>query len=273
MIGIQRAAVAIAAAEAILIGCRSRVWASIAACPIFAATKVFGALIRRFAVARLSEMASPRWFRDDVALAWGFYGHRLNLYRATIPHTGFHTLLQMCADKSYFIYTSNVDGQFQKAGFDPTRIVECHGSIHHLQCTAVACCARHPEIWRADDANIAVDAATFRAREPLPQCPICGYVARPNILMFGDAIWLHERSLEQEKRFKAWKNNLRGKVVVIECGAGTAIPSVRYQAELLLEKHDATLIRINPRESDGPTGTISLATGALDGLQQISRLL
>jgi len=33
----------------------------------------------------------------------------------------------------YFIYTSNVDGQFQKAGFDPLRLVECHGSIHHYQ--------------------------------------------------------------------------------------------------------------------------------------------
>src|SRR3954466_6839529 len=37
-------------------------------------------------------LASPRWFREDPALAWGFYGHRLNLYRATPPHEGFALL-------------------------------------------------------------------------------------------------------------------------------------------------------------------------------------
>src|SRR6266403_3978961 len=27
------------------------------------------------------SLANPRWFASDPALAWGFYGHRLNLYR------------------------------------------------------------------------------------------------------------------------------------------------------------------------------------------------
>jgi NAD-dependent SIR2 family protein deacetylase len=26
---------------------------------------------------RFEQLAYPRWFRDDPALAWGFYGHRL----------------------------------------------------------------------------------------------------------------------------------------------------------------------------------------------------
>jgi NAD-dependent SIR2 family protein deacetylase len=43
----------------------------------------------------------------------------------------------------------NVDGHFQKAGFDPERIYECHGSIHHLQCHA-GC----PETWLADDVTV-----------------------------------------------------------------------------------------------------------------------
>ena len=272
MTEIQRAAAAIAVADAILIGVGAGMGVD-SGLPDFRGDEGFWRAYPPFRGRSFSEMASPRWFRDDVALAWGFYGHRLNLYRATMPHAGFQTLLQMCADKSYFVYTSNVDGQFQKAGFDPTRIVECHGSIHHLQCTDAACCARNPDIWRADDVQIEVDGATFRAHEPLPRCSICGQCERPNILMFGDAIWLHERSFAQEKRFENWKNNLRGKVVVIECGAGTAIPSVRYQSENLLVRHDATLVRINPRESDGPDGTISLAAGALDGLNQISNLL
>ena len=59
-------------------------------------------------------------------------------------------------------------------------------------------------------------------------------------------------------------------MAIIECGAGTAIPSVRYQSESVLARHNATLIRINPREADGPDGTIALAMGAGEALRQIS---
>src|SRR5437764_3086705 len=37
-------------------------------------------------------LANPRWFTSDPSLAWGFYGHRLNLYRSTGPHAGFQIL-------------------------------------------------------------------------------------------------------------------------------------------------------------------------------------
>ena len=46
-----------------------------------------------------SQMANPQWFSDDPTLAWGFYGHRRNLYRATEPHTGFDILRKWAAQK------------------------------------------------------------------------------------------------------------------------------------------------------------------------------
>lgn len=39
-----------------------------------------------------SSIANPNAFNDAPALAWGFYGHRLKLYRQTTPHQGFHLL-------------------------------------------------------------------------------------------------------------------------------------------------------------------------------------
>ena len=92
------------------------------------------------------DMANPGWFSRDPELAWGFYGHRLGLYRATTPHRGFGTLQRWAEKLEYgsFVFTSNVDGQFQQAGFDRERVIECHGSISHLQCTEP--CSR--EIWR-----------------------------------------------------------------------------------------------------------------------------
>lgn len=45
-------------------------------------------------IARLSlsfaEMADSAWFSENPHHAWAFYGHRLNLYRATQPHVGWH---------------------------------------------------------------------------------------------------------------------------------------------------------------------------------------
>src|SRR5947209_11919199 len=84
-----------------------------------------------------TEIADPRAFEESPNLAWAFYGHRLLLYRETRPHKGFRLLLECGQNKKagYFVFTSNVDGQFQQAGVPDDRIVECHGSIHHLQCT------------------------------------------------------------------------------------------------------------------------------------------
>src|SRR3954470_5335454 len=43
------------------------------------------------------DLANPGWFSRDPALAWGFYGHRLELYRATRPHDGFAVLRRLAA--------------------------------------------------------------------------------------------------------------------------------------------------------------------------------
>ena len=125
-----------------------------------------------------SEMANPIWFEQKPKMAWAFYGHRLNLYRKTVPHPGFKILLDIGKQKKYgyFVFTSNVDGQFQKAGFDDSFIEECHGSIHHLQCNE-PCTS---EIWDSSLIKINVDLDVFEAHEPLPRCKNCGKQLRPH---------------------------------------------------------------------------------------------
>lgn len=147
-----------------------------------------------------SEMASSHWFENDPHMAWAFYGHRLHLYRATDPHEGFTMLKKLVEEKgdNYFIFTSNVDGQFAKAGFDETKIYECHGSIHYMQCSAQCC----TNIWK-NKKEIGVDMQNFRALN-IPLCPKCAEVARPNILMFGDWRWEEKRAKKQERLFNKW---------------------------------------------------------------------
>ena len=215
-----------------------------------------------------SSIASPQAFREDPALAWGFYGHRLALYRATVPHPGFALLRAWgeAMEHGASVFTSNVDGQFQLAGFDPQRVLECHGSIHHLQCLR-PCCG---DIWSADGFAPEVDADACRLRNAPPACPHCGGLARPNILMFGDGEWLERRAAAQEARMQAWLARVR-RPVVVELGAGTAIPSVRRFSHAVVQQYGGRLVRINPREPQVPgANDAGIAMGALDGLRAIA---
>jgi hypothetical protein len=73
---------------------------------------------------------------------------------------------------------------------------------------------------------------------------------------------------------REWLETLRGrKVAVVECGAGTAVPTVRVMSERVTRALGATLIRINVREPTGPAGTLSMAVGALEGLRAIDARL
>lgn len=212
-----------------------------------------------------ASIADPVHFADDPELAWGFYGHRLALYRATVPHAGFAVLRGW--DLPTRVFTSNVDGQFQRAGFDG--VAECHGSIHHLQC--LVDCGQ--PVWPADGVAVDVDTATMRARPPLPSCPSCGALARPNILMFGDVDWVADRSAEQMRAHRAWLREHRGHVVVVEIGAGTAIPTVRREAEVASAATGA-LVRINVREPGVRHGRgVAVASPAAEALAAIDRAL
>lgn len=217
------------------------------------------------------RIASPAAFEAQPTLAWGFYGHRLNLYRRTTPHTGFAVLKHWGEKIAHgcAVFTSNVDGQFQKAGFDPALIHECHGSIHHLQCQAPC----SDDIWSADGFMPDVDEHACRLRNAPPVCPRCGGLARPNVLMFGDWGWIEAREQAQAARLERWLSSV-SRPVVIEIGAGTAIPSVRYFSQRVVQQFGGRLVRINPREPEvRGSHDVGLALGAVEGLNAIAELV
>ena len=216
------------------------------------------------------EAANPEHFEADPAFGWGFYGHRTNLYRQTVPHAGFGLLLGWIERfrLEAFVATSNVDGQFQKAGFAAEKILEFHGSIHHLQCIK-PCCDR---IWDNRE-SFRIDEESMRA-DHVPLCSRCGAAARPNILMFGDYGWIRDRTERQQERFRTFLARQGGKrIVVVEMGAGTAIPTVRAMSERIGALSQARVIRINPREPRISSPHISLPCGALEGLRGIDDVL
>ncbi len=211
------------------------------------------------------RLSSSVAFAQEPELAWGFFGHRLGLYRDATPHAGYAILRDIARTRQggAFVVTSNVDGQFDKAGFDAKRILEIHGSLHHLQC--VDTCSE--AVWAADRFVPDVDVAECRLCSPLPICPDCGALVRPNVLMYSDWGWNEARTAAQKQRFAAWRKTVHSPVV-IELGAGETIAAVRHFSE----RQRVPLIRINPegRQLSGAMknmGSVAIPLGALAALQ------
>lgn len=214
------------------------------------------------------DIAAPHAFRIHPALAWGFYGHRLALYRRTPPHTGFEILRRWAEamPEGYRVFTSNVDGHFQGAGFAPEKVHECHGSIHMLQCLEPCC----EEIWSAEEFKPEIDAINCLLLNAPPKCPHCGGMARPNILMFDDYSWVDPPTAESRSRLDAWIGARDG-ILVIEVGAGTEIPTARRFGE----RQATQLIRINARQAGvrGGKRNMGLMGTALDTLLAIDEVV
>ncbi len=235
-----------------------------------------------------TQYSNPRSFYDDARAAWGFFAYRYHMYVKAQPHEGYDILLNLAKRKQdYFVFTSNVDGLFQKAGFDEEKIMECHGSIHFVQ-------ARDPSITTSTILpateigiqNIELDEQ-FNVKNKVPTMSLLtkkkikeeeeeeeeAIPTRPNILMFGDSNFVEDRYLKQQNKMNEFLQSIKEakqQVAIIEIGAGLAVPRVRWTSEELQNKLGCKLIRINPLESQGPKGTtISISLGCLDAMKSI----
>jgi len=269
---LARAAEAIAQADALVVAAGAGMGVD-SGLPDFRGTEGFWKAYPALGRERVDfyAIACPESFRTDARRAWGFYGHRLQLYRATRPHAGFDLLRRWGQGMAHglSVFTSNVDGQFQAAGFAPDSVHECHGAIGRLQCLQPCSGA----LWSADGFVPEVDAGRCLLLNVPPRCPHCGGLARPNILMFNDSGWIETRTQAQAERQARWLAGAR-RPVVVELGAGLAIPSVRRFSERLVRQHGARLVRINPRACAVPTPhDVGLAAGALQALLALEKAL
>lgn len=217
------------------------------------------------------DMADGPWFHQNPRLAWGFNLHCTRLFDAHEPHEGYHILKRWCDEKGEsWVYTSNADRYFHRAGFEPERVTEIHGFGHIAQCTVP--CSR--ATWQLNLDTMQMDADTLEFTSALPTCPHCGALARPNALMFNDQRWIGDGARVQERALTAWFERQLGKrIAFIELGAGSTVPNVRFQCELWSRALGVPLVRINPTEPDGPEGTIGLAMPALDALRAINAIM
>ena len=126
----------------------------------------------------------------------------------------------------------------------------------------------------AEDLRVKVDHETLHALDPLPACPRCGGLARPNILMFSDWEWDPRRTNEQGIRLNEWlEQNEEAKLCIIELGAGPNIDlsvSRPYNLRTGMAFLRWNLSSDQPATTKFPRGFFSpTAVGAKEALQAI----
>jgi len=202
--------------------------------------------------------STARAFDDDPVVAWNFYIDRIISYSSTAPHQGFIDLLNLLkrTHKPYFVVTSNVDGHFQKVGYNPAFVHEIHGDLRHTQCNRP--CNR--TIYTMPQFTRRVTSI-----DEIPKCPTCNSILKPHVMMFSDPKFIFTNVDRGMHNYDVWSAN-KLNIVGIEIGAGTTIPSIRYFGN----ERTTALIRINLYESEvSRSQDISINASAVDGIDQI----
>ena len=208
------------------------------------------------------ELMNHHAFESKADKAWAFIGSLIDKYNKTTPHIGFSKLLDLVNNKTHFIITSNCDEHFQKAGFDETKLFECHGSMYYMQCTE----CNTKEIWKTPE---------IKSELLIPKCPNCGSNCRPNIFLFNDWSWISTRSIHQQLRYNKWQKDVKAKyenIVAIEIGAGETIRTIRNASENFC-RTDFPLIRINPNDFDKNDSSLTIPLGAYNAISNIFELI
>lgn len=210
-----------------------------------------------------------RWhadmFLDRPAEAWGLWGALLQQARELQPHAGFARLQQICdtLPRGGFLHTTAVDGQLRRAGFDPDRIVEARGSLHHLQCSTPCC----DNVWSAAGLELRVEHGLWTGEVPL--CEHCyGTAARPNLQMLVDHRWVGRRSNIQRRRMADWLVRCRAPIT-LEIGAGASLVSERRFSQ----QQRGPLIRIHPQRAEVLKPGVALQATAGEALEALATVL
>lgn len=94
------------------------------------------------------------------------------------PNRGHYAVIELEQQhKLNLLVTQNVDGLHMKAGSDPDRLVEIHGSVRNVVC--LRCEYRAP---------MQVALERVRAGEPDPPCPECEGILKSSTISFGQSL-------------------------------------------------------------------------------------
>ncbi len=187
----------------------------------------------------------------------------------------YRELLELVGGKNYFVITTNVDGQFRKAGFAPDKIFEVQGDYGLMQC-AEGC---HRAVYSDREAVGRIlehSAGLTVAPEYVPVCPVCGgpmdVHVRKNQYFVEDDEWVMASARYEEFMDR---HAARGPVVLLELGVGFNTPAIiRFPFERIVYRNPmATLVRLNSEYPSGPRETASRTISFTENMEEVVRRL
>lgn len=116
-------------------------------------------------------LASPQGFKRNPTLVWQWYLERGQMIAQVAPNPAHDAIARLGELKRLTLITQNVDGLHQQAG--SKKVLELHGNIRRYKCFKKS----HP-----------LPLSIIQGAKEPPACPLCGSLARPDVVWFGEML-------------------------------------------------------------------------------------
>ena len=118
------------------------------------------------------------YLEDPAVRAKSWLARRDHPAWSAVPNAAHQALVDLeRAGRLAAIVTQNIDGLHQKAGSDPDRVIEVHGSMSSVECWS--CGAR---------STMAAALDRVAAGEDDPPCQLCGGILKSSTIFFGQSL-------------------------------------------------------------------------------------
>lgn len=163
---------------------------------------------------------------ETLGEMWAFWARYIMVNRyQDPPKPVYDKLLDLVANKDYFVLTTNVDHCFQRAGFDKQRLFYTQGDYGLWQCSEPC----HQKTYDNEETVRAMYAEEKDMKVPLelvPRCPVCGKPMTMNLR--SDMTFVEDEGwhVAAERYRKYLRNHKAGHILFLELGVGGNTPSI-----------------------------------------------
>ena len=191
---------------------------------------------------------------DSLERYWAWWSRQILVNRyEKAPRPVYGDLLELVKDKDYFVITTNVDHQFQLAGFDKERLFYTQGDYGLWQCSKPC----HQETYDNEESVRRMVAEQKDMRVPtgsVPHCPKCGRPMTMNRRIDGTFVQ-DEGWYAAAGRYEEFLRRHKGlRVMFLELGVGGNTPGIiKYPFwKMTAEDRRAIYVRIDQAETYVP---------------------
>lgn len=221
----------------------------------------FGDFIQKY---KIQDMYSGGFYPfETLEEHWAWWSRQIMINRyEKAPKPVYDELLKLVHDRDYFVLTTNVDHQFQLAGFDKERLFYTQGDYGLWQCSEPCC----QKTWDNEETVRRMVSEQRDMRVPtelVPHCPVCGKPMTMN-LRCDNTFVQDEGWYAAYSRYEDFLRRHEGaKVVCMELGVGGNTPVIiKYPFWKMIKGNPlATYVCINKDEAYIPRDIAKQSVG------------